>query len=249
MTISHLGGAVFVPYMKKIVKAGKTVEVYKYFATNYGKKSSDRGVKKNETSEEQLKVNEEHAKRNLRWLVNENFGKNDIHLTATYKPELRPDVETSQKHLRNMLRRFARVYEKQNLEFKYITVTEYKNKAIHHHLIINHIDVALLQDKWQYGKVRATYLDDTGDYSKLTDYLIKETSKTFRDKNCPIKKRWSSSRNLRKPKIKTEKIKASKWNEIPRTVKGYYIDTDSIYNGEHQFTGHPCQSYIMRKIE
>ncbi|MEG1437401.1 MAG: hypothetical protein RSC30_07460 [Oscillospiraceae bacterium] len=237
------------PYVQLTVKAGKTIEVFKYFSTRYGNSSTNRGLRDKQTPEQQIKVNRDHAERNLRWLINENFGENDIHLVATYKRENRPDIETALKQRRNMLRRFERVYEKSGLEFKYIAVTEYKNTAIHHHLIINRIDVSLLQEKWTFGKLRPTYLDDTGDYSELAAYLIKETDKTFQNSDSPIKKRWSSSKNLKKPKIKKQIIKASTWNKTPKEKKGYYIDKNSIYNGEHKFTGHPYQTYIMRRIE
>jgi len=237
------------PYLKRTVIAGKTIEVKKYFSTNYGKQTSARGIRKEHTPEEQQKVNEQYALQKLRWLINTNFGENDIHLVVTYKKELRPDVEKAMVQRRNMLRRFKRVYESQGKEFKYIIVTEYKNKAIHHHMIINHIDVALLQDKWKFGKLRPTYLDDTGDYSKLADYLIKETKDIFSDNENSIKKRWSASKNLKPPKIKKQVIKANMWNDTPKAIKGYYIDKDSIYNGQHKFTGHPYQTYVMKRIE
>lgn len=235
------------PYIQRVVWAGNTVEVKKYFSTQYGKKNQQRGIREKPTPEEQMRVNEDHAEEKLRWLISTNFKETDIHLVVTYFKDIRPDIETALKQRQNMLRRFARVYEKQGLEFKYIAVTEYKNKAIHHHLIINQIDVALLQKKWPYGKLRPTYLDN--DYAKLAAYLIKETSKSFRDEDCPITKRWSASRNLKKPKIKKQIIKANKWNDIPKPIKGYYIDTDSIYNGQHKFTGHPYQTYVMKRIE
>ncbi len=237
------------PYIQQTVKAGKTIEVFKYFSTRYGNSGARRGIRDKPTPEQQMKVNRDHAERKLRWLINENFKANDIHLVVTYKRENRPDIETALKQRRNMLRRFERVYENAGIEFKYIAVTEYKNTAIHHHLIINRIDVSLLQDKWTFGKLRPTYLDDTGDYSELAAYLIKETDKTFRNEEVPISKRWSCSKNLKKPKITKKIIKANTWNKIPKAIKGYYIDTDSIYNGTHKFTGHPYQSYTMKLIE
>ncbi len=41
-------------------------------------------------------------------------------------------------------------------DLKYINVTEYKNKAIHHHLLINHIegqDVSkMVRRLWKFGR-------------------------------------------------------------------------------------------------
>ncbi|MEG1614391.1 MAG: hypothetical protein RR343_02780, partial [Oscillospiraceae bacterium] len=70
------------PYVQLTVKAGKTIEVFKYFSTRYGNSSTNRGLRDKQTPEQQIKVNRDHAERNLRWLINENFGENDIHLVA-----------------------------------------------------------------------------------------------------------------------------------------------------------------------
>ena len=99
-------------------------------------------------------------------------------------------------------------------DLKYINVTEYKNKAIHHHLLINHIegqDVSKngsqIVEVWQTG---FKYLDDTGQYKDLTAYLIKETSKTYKENDGGHKQRYSCDRNLTMPTPKTEIIKRRK---------------------------------------
>ena len=102
------------------------------------------------------------------------------------------------------------------MELKWVEATEYKNRAIHHHLVINHIDMRIVNKLWKFGRARPTYLDDTGDYSKLAEYFVKETSKTFRSKSVPFGKRWRRSRNLIIPVPEKTIVKADSWRGDPK---------------------------------
>jgi hypothetical protein len=104
----------------------------------------------------------------------------------TYKKDQRPDREESKKELERYLRKVRTIYKRRGHELKYITVTEYKNKAIHHHLIINMVNsigAKELNELWDKGRTRFTYLDDTGQYGALAHYLIKETRKKHQKTN------------------------------------------------------------------
>lgn len=240
------------PHVKKTVIAGKTVEVEKYFTTRYHKKGITRGENKKPTPEKMAIINERNAEKTLRQLINTNFGEGDIHLTLTYQKELRPDPEESKKRLEKYLRKVRTLYKRNGHKLKYITVTEFKNKAIHHHLIINivnGISSKELNELWENGRARFTYLDNTGQYGALANYLIKETRKTYREEGAPSKRRWNPSRNLKKPDVKKEVVKANEWRKRPKPIKGYIIETDSIVEGFHDFTGWPYQCYSMVKIE
>lgn len=84
----------------------------------------------------------------------------------------------------------------------------------------------------------------------MAAYLIKETSKTFRENDGGHKQRYSSSRNLIRPIPKTEVIqKALSWALEPKPVKGYYIDKDSVENGVNGWNGQRYQRYIMVRID
>lgn len=236
-------------YIKTTITAGKTIEVSKTYSARYGVKGIKRSENINPTPEKVKKINQRNAEKRLRRLINTNFGEGDIHLVLTYKKEERPDVEGAHKELKNFIKRIKRVYEKEGLELKYIAVTEYEGKAIHHHMIIPGIDMRLIQKKWPHGKTRPTFMDDTGEYSLLAEYLIKETSKTFLEDGAAMKRRYIGSRNLVEPTVKKEIIKAQKFNNDPKPVKGYYVDKNSIVNGIHEITGWPYQFYRMIKIE
>ncbi|MDO4460831.1 MAG: hypothetical protein Q4C42_12280, partial [Clostridia bacterium] len=66
-------------------------------------------------------------------------------------------------------------------------------------------------------------LDDTGNYTALAEYLIKETTKTFREEDSLYKRRYSCSANLTKPVVKKEEVDPSELWDAPEPIEGYYI--------------------------
>ena len=237
-------------YYKTTIKAGKTIEVHKSFTKHENKKS--RGDKKKLTPEEIEKVNQINAERNLRILINANFKEGDLYATLTYRKEDRQTPAEAKKSVKALFDVLRIEFRKCGEELKY--VTEYKNKAIHHHLIINDIkslNVAkMIRKLWKFGRPDFKLLDETGQYKDLAAYLIKETSKTYKEKDGGHMQRYSCSRNLIRPVPVTEIIrKAMKWAADPKPIKGYYIDKDSVYNGVNPFTGREFQRYTMIRID
>ena len=240
------------PYYKTEIIAGKTVEVVKSYSKRIGE-GKPRGKKEKATAEEMEKVNQKNAEARLRRLINANFGYGDFHLVLTYKKDKRPSPKEAKERLAKFLRILRREYKKIGEDLKYINVTEYENKAIHHHLIINGVDNAninkLIRDCWEWGSPHFTPLDDTGQHKELAAYFIKETSKTYKNDDGGAKQRYSCSRNLIKPVTKVSIIKkADKWIEEPKPKKGYYIDKDTVYNGINLWNGRPIQYYTMVKL-
>lgn len=74
------------PYVERVTRAGKTIEVERYFTSRYKKPGIKRGDKVKPTKEEQKKVNTRAAERKLRLLLNANFGYGDYHLELDYMP-------------------------------------------------------------------------------------------------------------------------------------------------------------------
>ena len=72
------------PYVERITRAGKTIEVERYFTSRYKKPGIKRGDKVKPTKEQQAKVNTRQAERKLRILMNANFGYGDYHLELDY---------------------------------------------------------------------------------------------------------------------------------------------------------------------
>lgn len=235
------------PYIKRIVKAGDTIEIKKYFSARYGKKDNGcRAEKEKETSEKQKTVNDNNAVEKLTWLINENFRNGDFHIILTYSDENKPSPEESADVLKRYLRKLRAEYRKAGCELKYITVTEYESTRIHHHVILNKFDTTVISDLWTSGAVRFTSLYSNGEYSKLASYFVKETSKTYQS-GVISGKRWNASRNLRKPQIHKEIVQSDFWTNTPKPVKGYYIVTNSVITDVDSF-GYAFQKYTMVKI-
>lgn len=238
-------------YYKTTIVAGATIEVTKSYTKRIGSKA--RGKREKPTPEEIEKVNERNAERTLRLKINANFCTDDPFITLTYRKGGRPTPEQAKENIKKLIDGLRTSYRKLGVELKYINVTEYKNKAIHHHLLINHIEGAdvskMVRERWKFGRPDFKYLDDTGQYKDLAAYLIKETSKTYKDNDGGHKQRYSCSRNLVMPTPKTEIIKkAARWIPDPKPIKGYYIDKDTVYNGVDPFTGREYQRYTMVRI-
>lgn len=239
-------------YIKKIYIAGVTIEIEKTYSGRYGKKIQ-RSKNENPTPQDVQKVNERKACDELRRSINHNFTYKDLFITLTYQRKYRPTPAEAKARLEKFIRNLRKEYKKHGKELKYIKVTEYgteeEPKAIHHHLIINNIDFAVITDLWTWGRPHCTMLDATGDYSNLANYIIKETRLSFGKKRHPYAKRWTPSRNLEKVEPIIEVVEARKWRKEPVSVKGYVIDVDSIRSGVSDVTGYPYQFYRMIKID
>ena len=178
-------------------------------------------------------------------LLNTNFTHQDYYITLTYRRELRPDPETARKQIDKFIGDLRKLYKRAGVELKWVAVTEYKNKAIHHHVVINRYKIGKVVDLWPYGHPQIKLLDNTGDYGKLAAYFVKETCKTFGEPDSPSKKRYRHSRNLKKPKHEVKIVKADTWRDDPKPYKGYQIIRDSVYADVNPITGYPYQVYRM----
>lgn len=222
--------------------AGRTIE--RIIKMPNGNHKGRRSGVKAPSTEEIKKYNDIVAERNFRRLVNHNFGYGDGHFTLTYAEVVSP--EDAQRDMENFIKRLRRRMAKEGKDLKYVSVTEYENKRIHHHMIINTNDSAMIDETWQKGHVWSSLLDRSGDYSDLANYLIKETQKTFRKEEHYKKRRYAASRNLVRPIVKREEVSVRDIFEDPKPTKGYTILKDSISRYEHPITG--CTHLEYREI-
>lgn len=226
------------PYMMEVVKTGKVIEVRKTMARSMVAHVG-RGRKIKATPERVERSNAKIAERKLRRKLNTNFGPGDIFVTLTYGTDLEaPTEEEGRKDLDNFLRRLRREYKRQGKELKYIAVTEYKARRIHHHLVLSDIDSKVVADVWDKGRPHEVRLDKSGDYGKLAAYLIKETSRSFledeeAEKQGKKGRRWRQSRNLRPyDKMSRRQVSAKEWRKEPRAYKGYQLNKESVIVSE-----------------
>lgn len=244
------------PYMMEVVKTGKVVEVRKTMARSVTPHMR-RGRKIKATPERVERSNARIAERKLRRKLNTNFGPGDLFVTLTYGTHLEPPTEEEgRRDLDNFLRRLRREYKRQGRDMKYIAVTEYKAKRIHHHLVLNDIDSKVVAAVWEKGRPHEVRLDDTGDYGKLAAYLIKETSRSFLEDEDAEKqgkkgRRWRQSRNL-KPydKMIRKQVSAKEWRKDPKAYKGYALNKESVMVSEYLIgnTRIESQEYYMVEV-
>ena len=236
-------------YIKRVVRCGAVIEVEKYYAPVYGRNGRRRAPNTCPTPEAAAKVNEKNAINRLRWLINANFSGGDLHAVLTYRRDERPDEQEARARIQKCLRILRKTARDSGTVLRYIHATEYKRRAIHHHMIVSGVTLEHLQAAWPWGRVHVTPLDRSGEYGTLAAYLVKETSKTIADGTAPFAKRYCASRNLVQPEIRTEVVHAESWRKLPKALKGYILVPDSVEVGVHEVTGQPWQRYWMRKIE
>ena len=224
-----------------------TVLIEKYYSWRWGRKGIRRGKNRNRTKESQEQVNLRRDIRKLTLLLNENFGYGDYHLTLTYAPAHKPDMEGAAADLNKFLRRLRDCYRKEGIELKYLAVTEYGERgALHHHIVINRgPGTRPIQDLWGKGRCYFVPMDADGEYSRLASYLMKK-KRNWR-KLGGKGRYFHRSRNLIMPVTEKRIIKtADGYYEKPRPRKGYYVDGDTVHIG-HTKEGWPFMSYILVK--
>ena len=228
--------------VREICVAGRTIDVTMKLTS--GIHTSKRRQKKNITREKVQANNDRMAAKNLARLLNANFTAGDFHLVLTYKEA--PTKEQAKKDRANFIRKLKKTVP----DLKYVAITEWEHTRIHHHLVISECSIDLIERLWwDLGYIKVGFLDDSGEYSKRAEYLIKETTKTFRREDSCYKRRYSCSANLIRPVVKREEITISDLFEDPEPIKGYYIPKDSIRRYEHPVTGIEHLEYIMVALD
>jgi hypothetical protein len=168
--------------------------------------------------------------RELARIINCNFKKGDLFITLTVRGANQPSYEEMEQLVRKFLRAVRTVRKLRGMdELKYVSVIEDK-KRIHVHMVLNKMSVDELMDLWPHGKVLTSHLEPNGEYTGIAHYITKEP-------RHPHKKRWSQSRNLKKPEISYEEVGRSELEADFDQPKGYrevysvtrYLDECGLY--------------------
>lgn len=101
-------------YCTKTEKAGDTLVLTVYPILGRSDRAKAEAARKAMSRERQNRYNRERARRRLALLMDANFGKNDLHVTLTYRGTP-PDYEQARKDVRNYLRAVKRMREKAGL--------------------------------------------------------------------------------------------------------------------------------------
>lgn len=220
------------PKYRKKIKAGDVYEVEEFYCPRTIGKKYERGRRENLTSEEQAKRNLQIARKNLTRTINANFSGKDYFVLLTYAAEV--TVDDAKREFGNFRDRLNRHRKKNEFsELKYIAVieTQGKKQRVHHHVIMNAFDglsmkeaQEILEEKWGNGTVLIKRLYKNQKDNRLASYISKENIKKGA-------KRWSTSRNLKKPEIKIEQVKETKKKVPLRPPKGYQV----VFSAEDYF--------------
>ena len=223
-------------YLKTIISGDMLeTEIYPIYT-----KRSDvpRRDKEKASKESQDNLNDKNARKRFIRMLNSNFGKDDLLLTATYEDRYLPTQKQAKKDITNYIRRLKNYREKHGLpELKYIYVIEYvdeeeqhksKKIRVHHHLIINKMDRDVAENLWKRGRVEARRLqpDDFG-LEGIARYLLKD----------PKGKRWYGSRNLKEPIVSrlTTKLSKRKAEKIAMNQGDLPGMLEKLYNDKYRF--------------
>ena len=185
-----------VPYLykTKTVRSGRLVEVEIYPVFEHKSAIPRERIRK--TRDAQRNLNDKNARKMFVRLLCTNFSNGDYFGTFNY--EKHPaTIEEAEKIVVNYIRRLNHRRKKLGIpNAKYLIITEQsKNGKIHHHIIMDSLlDRDTVEDLWKHGKrnhLRRLAEDDFG-LTGLATYLSKDPKG---------RKRWKSSRNLKKPKV------------------------------------------------
>ena len=120
---------------------------------------------------------------------------------------------------------------------------------IHFHLLINkafEIYPDDMEKLWPYGYFeQKIYQGKAEDAIRMASYFVKEIQSD--EKAAVFKRRWTSSKNLIKPKEKVETLPSTEWAKDIKVPNGYYLDKDSLYEGVNM-TGYPFRVYRLIKL-
>lgn len=250
-------------YIKKEIRAGRTIEIIKYYDNRHHPKNIQR-EKIKRTPEQIEKDNIAKATRKLTRILNNNFIDGDTYATLTYRK--RPGTTTKsikevEKDIKQLINRIRGIYKKNNQCLKYVYAISLGagGKTPHAHIVINSLDndyqktIGLLNDLWQMqedkGRIKPQALYSNGQYKDLAAYIVKNGLEKRRTESAGGKNKrlWTSSQNLEKPKETKTEIKAIRYTQKkPQAPKGYYLDQDTYKSGITP-AGYPYTTYTFIK--
>lgn len=227
----------------------------KYISGRIGSKDQRR-IKEASTEERVRKWQDKRAEDTLWGFLEENFNPGDCFFTPTYPPRSRKTSAEVRADMNDFRKRLRKICQKAGIPFKYImSVGRGKRGAIHSHWVLPRIDTELIEKAWQdvagtqdcpYPLCNVKHLDRSGEWSRLAAYLVKNGLETFRSEEPIYKRRYIMSQNLRKPKVKTEIIKAGFWKPKPKMPRGFSLLPGSL-RSDWAGSGYPYQSYTVVK--
>jgi hypothetical protein len=227
------------PYIKRVVKAGRVLEITKYYSGRYGHHERN-APPVAKTPDKTERSNRKRQERELAWLLDTNFeDKRDALVTLSWREDqIPPDSsERMKKDSSNFFRRMRKSYQQKGKDLRYVYTMEIGPKGSRHiHAVISEADLSEIQSCWD-GVVNVVPLFSDGNYDKIAQYFVKYSVKTEETEGIKVGRRYSSSRNLKKPKVIKTVVNAATFKETPGQRKGYKLDESRTETGISEETG------------
>lgn len=222
------------------------VEIYQEFGRKEAKEQGVPRLNKKLQRKMMEQLNGKRARKYFRRLADHNFSDGDYWITLTYEnvPEsTEAAVECMQKYIRNINKKRKR-RELPNARYIYTTETtsvDGEIVRIHHHMLMDGmLDIGTVIETWKHGgrnEFRKIQTDEDG-IASIATYMAKPAADKHRKKH---EKRWTSSRNLKKPEEK--KHHQTRTKEINKMIHNHnyikeYIEQAKMRNGKLRYAGY-----------
>lgn len=221
----------------------REIDIYNYSMTQKEYARRKRSKKEKISSLKQRDLNDKNAKRYFTQLGNLNFGddKMALHVAPTYNDENLPStIEEAENIVSNYLRRVNYRRIKDGLPaLKYILVTAYRFAKdgetpvrIHHHIIMNGgLPREMVEDMWTNQRINWNRYKKDQEYRNSIKHIGYVNADRLQSGDTGItplcvylasqpggKKRWSSSRNLKRPEGRNNDTRYSK-REMEKIIR------------------------------
>ena len=231
---------------QKTIDCGESyreIDIYNYSMTQKQFARKKRSKKEKLSSPKQKDLNDKNAKRYFTQLGNLNFGddRTALHSTHTYNDENLPStIEEAEKIVSNYLRRLNYRMIKEGLPaLKYILVTAYRVAKdgetpvrIHHHIIMSGgLPREVIEDMWTNDRINWKKYKNDAEYRNSLKRIGYVNADRLQPGDTGItalcvylatqpggKKRWSSSRNLKRPEGRNNDTRYSR-REVEKIVR------------------------------
>lgn len=167
-----------------------------------------------------------------------NFGPNDLVVTLTYDPSVRPPTrEIADRRLSNFIRQDRKYRREKNQDLVYVRVTEgyHTHGVLHHHWIINATgeDFLLIRKLWEkWGdNIQFDLFGEDGP-ERWARYLTKEPREQGR--KYVGDRTWRCSRNVIRPQSSSCFVSASENLQPPPGAM--VVEKDECVNSYGRFT-------------
>lgn len=220
---------------QKVIKSGPVTEIEQYESVRTVGKRIPRSKNKRSTDAEQMERNRVNARKYLCRLINANFSARDLNYSLDYAGD-EPTKEEAKRYFKNFIERVRYWCKKNKVILRYIERTENtqsRDGRIHHHVVMSRVPMELIFELWKHGDAHMERVGAEIDKASIANYIDKEDA-------TPFERRWSRSRNLKKPEIERKVITKKKAYEIIRCPRGY-MEVARTYEhspegGYHQYT-------------